>query len=227
MAWNPVAPDGAKSVKANGPILLANTEYVEASMGSTANDTTNNDAIRDHYWNVDANLDGRHRYINMPEYTIAGAPVDPVLGASMGGNFYCKKKTAVESPTQQDIQPFYRNADNLMQLLGMHVCCNFDGRTTNGVCTINYAQNVTSVTRTDAGVYEVVFTNDLPSVNYLLIGGGVRLNERYDRRIGLGFKGNGTVLADVKTVNSMKIITVLSRSDARDVAQGWFCCFGG
>ena len=226
MAWNSVAPDGSKSVKANNPLLLANTQYIEATMENTANDTTNTDAIKDHYWNVDANLDGRHRYVNMPEYTIAGTETDPVLGASMGGTLYCKRKTAAESPDQQDVQPFFRNSANLMQLLGMHACCTFNGRSTNGACDIEYNQNITSVTRTAKGKYDVVMTNALPSSNYLMFGNAIATGGT--QLIMLSISAGASVLADVKTTTTMKITTAKNVDGALvDILQGWFFCFGG
>ncbi|MCK5435549.1 MAG: hypothetical protein KAI88_02875, partial [Nitrosomonadaceae bacterium] len=60
MTWTPTAPDGSLSVKANRPLLAGNTTYTKTTMGGTANDTTNTDVIRDHYWDVSSALDGRH-----------------------------------------------------------------------------------------------------------------------------------------------------------------------
>jgi len=233
VTWNSVNPDTAKSVKENGPKMQENTTYTEEIMGNTANDTTNTDVIRDHYWDVSANLDGRHRYLNMPAFTIAGTETDPVLGDGMGGTAYCRTKTAAESPDVQDVQPFFRNTADIMQLLGLRACCTFQGRTTNGVCTIEYAHNITSVTRTATGKYDVIFANGLPSENYLMHGGGARKSNVSRQIVLLTIQGANAVLGDVKTTAGMAITTLASditfgeSASETDVFQGWFFCFGG
>ena len=229
VTWNSVNPDPAKSVKENGPKMQENTTYTEEIMGNTANDTTNTDVIRDHYWDVSANLDGRHRYLNMPAFTIAGTETDPVLGDGMGGTAYCRTKTAAESPDVQDVQPFFRNTADIMQLLGLRACCTFQGRTTNGVCTIEYAHNITSVTRFGVGEYTVVFDNALPSENYLMQGGGTRTSTVGSEVVFINIRGKTVAIPDIKTVNGMSIISLtgINRIEQTDIIQGWFFCFGG
>lgn len=45
---------------------------------------------------------------------------------------------------------------------------NFVPRGTNGACTINASHNVTSVTRSATGIYDVVFTTNMSSANYCI-----------------------------------------------------------
>lgn len=44
---------------------------------------------------------------------------------------------------------------------------NFLGRSSNGTCTINWAFNVSSVTRTNEGFYTATFTVNMPSIYYV------------------------------------------------------------
>jgi hypothetical protein len=51
---------------------------------------TNTDTTRDHFWNVGANEDGRHRFINSPSFTVGGNPADPVVGVGMNAVLFLK-----------------------------------------------------------------------------------------------------------------------------------------
>lgn len=85
MPWNSIAPLGSISVKANRTRMQQNTTYTEVTMGNSIVGTNNN-TVRDHFWNVGANEDGRHRFIQSPTYTSTAASpnnVFPVLGAGM------------------------------------------------------------------------------------------------------------------------------------------------
>lgn len=44
-----------------------------------------------------------------------------------------------------------------------------DGRSTNGACTLDFAKNIASVTRTTAGTYAVAFTTAAPSTSYRVV----------------------------------------------------------
>ena len=107
MPWNATAPLGSVSVKANRTIQQQNTTYIETTMGTSVVGTNTN-TTRDHFWNVDANLDGRHRFINTPAFTAGGVAADPVLGAGMDGVLYLKTTNATN-------QWFYRNAQGVSQ----------------------------------------------------------------------------------------------------------------
>lgn len=47
---------------------------------------------------------------------------------------------------------------------------NFQTRATNAACTINASYNVSGVSRTASGIYQVTFTNALSSANYAVVG---------------------------------------------------------
>ena len=47
---------------------------------------------------------------------------------------------------------------------------NFQTRGTNAACTINASYNVSGVSRTASGIYQVTFTNALSSANYAVVG---------------------------------------------------------
>ena len=170
--WNSTAPDGTKSVKANKQILLDNTQYTEAKMGSTANDTTNSDVIRDHFWKVDTNFDGRHRFINFPTFTIAGAATDPVIGASMQGVFYIK-----EDSIDSENQIYFRNSTGVQKVSSGHsstVCSGYI-KTIDATPALTNVYNISSVTVVSTGVVKFTFTEALSNVNYIVngsIGGG-------------------------------------------------------
>jgi hypothetical protein len=115
MPWNTLWPDGAKSVKANGVTGRENTTYITNTMGSSPVGT-NTTSTRDHFWNVGANEDGRHRFIQSPAFTsTAAAPddVDPVIGAGMDGVMYLREV----NPTIGRVEGFYRNINGIYQFI--------------------------------------------------------------------------------------------------------------
>lgn len=93
MTWTATFPNGTLSVKANRIIGQGNTTYTQVTMGNTVANTTNQPNIRDHFWNVSANNDGRHRFINSPAFTIGGIPTVPEIGTGMDGVLYLKTTT--------------------------------------------------------------------------------------------------------------------------------------
>lgn len=163
--WNSTAPDGTRSVKANKQILLDNTQYTEAKMGNTANDTTNTDAIRDHFWKVDANFDGRHRFINFPAFTIAGAATDPVIGASMQGVLYLKEDSISSSN-----EIFFRNAAGVKQLTSNLSSLGASGyiTTITGAPTLSKVYNITAVVLVTTGTIRFDFTENMADTNYIV-----------------------------------------------------------
>lgn len=70
---------------------------------------TNTTTMRDHFWNVGANEDGRHRMIQSPAFTVAAAAADPLLGTGMDSVFYAK--TVLNT-----VQWFRRNVVNIYQV---------------------------------------------------------------------------------------------------------------
>lgn len=115
MAWSTVSPNGALSVKANLAVIGGNTTYTQITMGNGVVGT-NDGVVRDHFWNVSANLDGRHRFIQSPAFTVGGNPADPVLGAGMDAVQYVKTVAG-------SVQGFYLNASGAFQ----HIPAYFTG----------------------------------------------------------------------------------------------------
>jgi hypothetical protein len=220
MTWNSTAPLGSVSVKANNAILQANTTYIETNMGKSIVGT-NTVTTRDHFWAVDPNLDGRHRFIQSPAFTVGGLPTDPVLGAGMSSVLYSKLKVVAESAAQQDVQPFFRNASQIMQVLGIRACAVFD---VDGV--IAYAHNITSVVKTATGLYTVTFANAFPSNAYLVMGSAIRSDASADRDLSVNVQ-SAVALATSKATTFVKVMTKTFSGDLANPIQAWLVCFGG
>ena len=119
MTWNPVYPDGSKSVLANESPGLQITQYIETTMGNVAADVSNLTSTKDHYWNVGGDFNGRHRYINSVKFTVAGVATDAVIGTGMDSVLYAKE-------TSSRVEWFHRNAEGIYQFMpsfksGTHV----------------------------------------------------------------------------------------------------------
>src|SRR3954470_10223630 len=112
MPWNSTFPLGSVSVKANRVIGQQNTTYIETTMGNSIVGTNTN-TTRDHFWNVGANEDGRHRFIQSPAFTVGAVAADPVIGTGMDGVLYLKS----DGLASARIQGFYRNAQGIYQYL--------------------------------------------------------------------------------------------------------------
>ncbi len=112
MPWNSLFPLGTVSVKSNKAIGQQNTTYIEVTMG---NDIIGTNAVttRDHFWDVGANEDGRHRFIQSPAFTVGGNPDDPVVGTGMDGVLYLK---TVNSDVAR-VEGFYRNSNGIYQYI--------------------------------------------------------------------------------------------------------------
>lgn len=54
-------------------------------------------------------------------------------------------------------------------IFGVRAWGKFEGRSDNAACVVNASGNVTSVTRTASGIYEVVMTTALPDANYAIL----------------------------------------------------------
>lgn len=107
MPWHSTAPVGTISVRANRPILQDNTSYIETTMGNSIVGTNTN-TTRDHFWNVGADEDGRHRFINSLAFTVGGNQADPILGAAMDCILYPRRVSVDDQQTQY----FYFNSTN-------------------------------------------------------------------------------------------------------------------
>lgn len=234
MTWTPVVPDGSISVAANEANMLANTAYIKTTMGGTANDTTNTASIRDHYWHVGANFDGRHRFINSPAYTISGSPADPVIGTGMGGVSYFKTLSSAESPGNQDVQPYFRNAGGIMQILALRAAICFT-LTPNAVLAnaptvastdyaINASVDVTNMTKALTREFTVNFATNLPSINYFVQGDCVAKSGTSFFRI---TPTPSATVGDTKKVGSIKLNARPDGTDVGPPLQVWVYVFGG
>lgn len=116
MVWHSTWPVGTVSVRANRLTGQDNTNYIKDTMGPEVVGT-NTVTTRDHFWDVDPTLDGRHRFIQSPKFTVGGNPDNPVIGTAMDGVLYLKQ-VSVEDTT---IQGFYRNAQNIYQYIPTYV----------------------------------------------------------------------------------------------------------
>ena len=114
MTWNSASPDGALSVKDNRTPMNQNTTYLEVTLGKTANDIAYATSQKDHYFAVSSNLDGHHRFIKMPAYTVGGVASNPgpALGTGISGIQYNRTVSA----TEPRVEIFYRNANGIYQL---------------------------------------------------------------------------------------------------------------
>jgi len=211
--WQTTAPDGTKSVKANESILQANTTYTETEMNI------------DHFWNIGADEDGRHKFAQMPKYEdgAVATPTSPTLGAGMDLAYFSRLKTALEATAQQDVQPYARNASAIMQLLGIRSCGVFDS-----AGTLVYKHNVLSVTPTATGSFTVKFevANPMPSINYLILCGAMRNNATAHRSI-YAIPDAATAVGNVKKTTQFGMHTVDVAGDRIAPLQAWFVIFGG
>ena len=73
MAWNATAPLGTVSVKANNSRIQDNFTYIQTIMGDEAVGT-NLATTKDHFFNISANYDGRHRFFQSVGFTEGGLP---------------------------------------------------------------------------------------------------------------------------------------------------------
>ena len=214
MVWHPTSPDGTKSVKANKTILQDNTTYSETNL------------TKDHFWNVGANEDGHHRFVQAPKYTVGGNPADPVLSAGMDSEYYAKQKTAIECPSHQDVISFIRNSNSIMEIFGIRAMAVFDAA--GGIL---YKHNCT-LARNSAGRYTATFSVALPSANYGFLGGGIANSSDTNAVISCEVEAN-TVLAAVKSTTAVVFRTIKTTGSSsitrttEDPLQAWFVVFGG
>jgi hypothetical protein len=237
MAWNSTAPDGTKSVSANVPILQSNTDYIESTMQL------------DHYWNEGSTTDGHHKWMQTVATNNAASsqPVNVVRKKDMNVVFFGRFKTPTEATAQQDCQPFVKNLGDssevspfplgVMQLLGIRAMAVF---TCTGVAPVQadlvYSHNIApivgvaatdGVDRNETGVYTIRFENELPSSNYLILGGAnsYSLNTQFNPAIFSVSSGAGIATRKSKT----ETVVVISNIGGTkiDPWQFWLICFGG
>lgn len=109
MPWNAIWPVGTSSVKNNRLTGADNTVYIKTTMGGDPIGTSNL-TVRDHFWDVGGDVDGRHRFVQSPPFTVGTLPADPTIGNGMAGVLYLKTVLG-------RVQGFYRNAQGVYQYL--------------------------------------------------------------------------------------------------------------
>ena len=195
MPWNPIWPNGAVSVKANETPGLENTTYTETTLNN------------DHYWNIGSDEDGRHKFVNMPNQD-----PEPSIATGMDGLLY-----AFENVSSQ---PFFKNNDSVMQLLGIRAMAVF-----NGSGTLAYSYNVSGVGGS-GGSYTINYTNALPNNNYLVLGGAIRNDSDATKESLFEIQG-ATSLNSVKSTTLVKVMTKSDGGSFHAPLQAWVVCFGG
>lgn len=140
MTWSSTAPLGSVSVKQNRSILGNNTTYIETTMGNDPVGTSTG-TTKDHFWNVDASLDGHHRFIRSPAFTVGGNPANPGVGTSMDGVFYLKTILG-------RAEWFHRNVDNIFQVTPSFI---------SGVVALADDTNFVTLTSVPASCYGEIF----------------------------------------------------------------------
>lgn len=158
MTWNGGSTvDGQQSVAANKSRINGSLSYLDSTWKV------------DHFFNnTNSNLDGHHRYVQMPKNESGGSAADVAIAMDMDGVTYVKEKTS-GSTTQE---AFYRNTSNIHYASGFKALLQF---TVSGTTpTIQFAHNVGSVTRNSQGIYTVNFTDNMPSDNYVVLGTAMR-----------------------------------------------------
>ena len=228
MTWNNPWPVGTQSVKTNLVPGQQNTDYIETYMN------------KDHYWDDSTNTDGHHKWMQLPQQGTPAVPTDPTLATGMDGVVFAKATNVLN--TYQDVQPFFMNnvdigtpgVTNLMQMLGMRACAVFDGRASDGECTLKYQFNIKpdpgagtswGIRRIGGtGNYKIWFENTLPSANYLVYGG--LAGETFGHFVVANNLTPGITLVKTDTFCLMQARSLIDRA-VIDPSQLWFFCFGG
>jgi hypothetical protein len=115
MPWNSTWPLGTSSVKGNRTRGQQNTTYIEETLGNQpiGSQPPAPAKVADHFWDIDADHDGRHRFVQSPGFTVGGNPDDPTLGTQMDGCIYLKE---VNSDVGR-VEGFYRNTQGIYQFI--------------------------------------------------------------------------------------------------------------
>lgn len=150
MAWNNPVIDGTNSVSSNKTPLNQNSAYIETAMQ------------QDHYWDENANLDGRHKQVNMPDQS-----PDPSIGTDADGVIFHKEITKDGGGTTESVA-VHKNSGSV-NYLGIRAWVNFEVNS-SGTVTIKSQYNVSSVARVSEGKYTVNFASNLPTRNYCVMG---------------------------------------------------------
>ena len=224
MPWNLNWPDGTQAVKNNRPTGQQNTAYIQTELN------------KDHFWNIGVDEDGHHKWAQMvaTNDTNKALPTNAVNATGMDLTYFTRYKTSAESTAQQDSQPFAVAQSSVipfpqavLQLLGIRAMAVFNHVAGNVAQSIVYQHNVSSVTRIADGTYGVVYTNSLPSDNYLVLGGGMKsTSNAVFEPLFFSVSSAATVAARKRTVDVL-ILTSSAGGTLINGIQTWLICFGG
>lgn len=218
--WNSTWPNGSQSVKQNRSPGQQNTAYIETQQN------------KDHFWNIGVNEDGHHKFAQMPAFESGGTPINPTLATGMDGVIY-NREQIVGNEIYSETQAFLKNNTSVMQLLGIraYICFNLVGLVPTALSKFN----VSTITRSGAGLYNITFGTALPSANYLVLGGGAYgtgAGSDPSNSIIVSVQGGATLAttkqSTVVAINTRVVNENLSpSSELVDPVQAWVLIFGG
>ena len=192
----------AKTVKANATNATANPTDVAVAANEVLVGTSNslkNVSFADDF-ELDAADDTATKIIAAPSLingksTVAASNLDELLLYDQDATSVLKKTTAgsvVASLKATDTQSGSTELATAAELIGataspanlvagvtsaapmlVKAYVEFTSTTSNGAQTITNSFNLTSLTRTSAGVYDIVFDTNLPSDKYVMVGHGI------------------------------------------------------
>lgn len=226
MTWNPNKPSGSESPSLTPAQIQANWQRLQ----------TMNQA--DHIFNATADTDdGWHKIVH--HVTQAGDIGDgsptPVTGT---GLTYTKTITTtgnVASTAGAGEHLCYQRGTNgaALQEAALSVCpiraaVSFQGDT-GATSTINWAYNVTSVTRNSTGDYTIIFTAKMPSIYYIPSVQGQRVSQTESGKplLLLGGVRGGTYADSVKEESLRVYFGNLSTGNFIDPQTGFILIYGG
>ncbi len=103
--------------------------------------------------------------------TTAKIDNNAVIATKIADGVIINEKIANNAIRAQNLDSVGQGAGN-PPVYGCRAWVNFQGRTTNGICTLVGSGNVASISRTATGRYTLTFTTAMPDANYAVIGNG-------------------------------------------------------
>lgn len=167
MTWDASKPDASQSPGLAPTQIQTNWSRLQAMISG------------DHVFNATAptpNTDGYHKVIHwITQIT------EPSYVNGTGLTFAKDADVIINGVTQTAPQIFHRSSDGTTEReapispVPIRAAVSFQGRTTNGICTLYYSYNVTQVERQSNSRYVITFTNALPSIYYLFQGNAYQI----------------------------------------------------
>lgn len=216
MTWSDTPIDGQQSVAANKTPINDAFTYIANTMKN------------DHFWdNANANLDGRHQFVQMPETTntVSGV-IRPNFGVDMDAIYYARQKTAGEAPDKQLIEAYYAQKDGAARhtlQLGFRALASFDVNQSSFAITEKYIHNCT-VTRQGEGQYRLTFSVPLPSDEYIVLGTAMRTS---GSALTVGIQSDATITDKIKTNQVDIAFSSTNAGDLRDPLRAMIAVCGG